>query len=63
MLESMNVLPSETPDEDRFFPPPLATFARRDMYVTALRDSEVVYQGEWAIREGVGLLVREFWFG
>lgn len=45
MLESMNVLPSETLDEDRFSPPPLATFARRDMYITAIRDSEVVYQG------------------
>lgn len=44
-LESMNLLPSETLDENRFSPLPLAAFARRDMYVTALRDSEVVDQG------------------
>lgn len=37
----MNVLPCDRLDEDRFSPPPLAIFARRDMYVVDNRDSDI----------------------
>lgn len=47
ILGSMNVLPSERLDEERFSLPPLAAFARRDMYVAANRDLEVFYGWNW----------------